>query len=169
MFSLLFVVLFGVGGCKKDPPKPLPEPVVETPLPPPPKPEAPPEVKEMMANFERVFFDFDSSTLDGNSKAALAKNAEIMQKATDLKLEVQGHADERGTTEYNLALGERRANAVRSYLTSMGVPTSRVTTISYGEEKPIDTTHTEVAWSQNRRAEFRITYGGGGAISGTTP
>jgi peptidoglycan-associated lipoprotein len=169
MLTLMMVVLFGVGGCKHKPPPDLPEPVVETPLPPPKPPEPPPEVKEMVANFERVFFDFDSSSLDGNSKAALARNAEIMQKNTDLKLEVQGNADERGTTEYNLALGERRANAVRSYLTSMGVPTSRVTTISYGEEKPIDPSHTEVAWGQNRRAEFRITYGATGSITGTTP
>jgi peptidoglycan-associated lipoprotein len=169
MYTLLLVVLFGIGGCKKDAPKPMVEPTVEEPLPPPKTPEAPPEVKEMAANFERVFFDFDSSTLDENSKSALAKNAEIMQKATDVKVEVQGHADERGTTEYNLALGERRANAVRSYLTSMGVPTTRVSTISFGEERPIDSTHTEVAWGQNRRAEFRITYGGAGSIQGTTP
>jgi peptidoglycan-associated lipoprotein len=170
MVSLMLALLLGMGGCKKDAPVvALPEPPKVEPLPEPPKVEPPPEVKEMAANFERVFFGFDDFVLDGSSKQALSRNAEIMKQVGDLKVEVQGHADERGGTEYNLALGERRANAVRSYMSSLGVSDTRVTPISFGEEKPLDSSHTEVAWSQNRRAEFRISYGGRASIQGTTP
>jgi len=142
-------------GCKKKPPET--ETTVVAPPPPPPA-QAPPEVQEMMKNFERVFFDFDSSSLDDQSKSALKDNATIMSEHTDIKLEIQGHADERGTTDYNLALGQRRANAVLNFMSSNGVASSRLKVVSYGEERPLTEGHSETAWAQNRRAEFIITY-----------
>ena len=84
-----------------------------------------------------------------------------MLNNSDIKVEIQGHADERGTTDYNLALGQKRSDSVKSYLVSAGVAPSRLSSISYGEEQPLDMAHTEIAWSKNRRAEFRITWGGG--------
>ena len=120
----------------------------------------------MVKNFQRVYFDFDSATLADDSKAALAENAGIMAANPDIKIELQGHADERGTTDYNLALGQRRADAVRRYLSAQGVAGSRVTVVSYGEEKPLDSRSFEGAWTKNRRAEFRITWGEG--ATGTT-
>jgi peptidoglycan-associated lipoprotein len=121
----------------------------------------------MVKNFEKVFFDFDSATLDESSKAALKDNVGIMGEHSDIKVEVQGHADERGTTDYNLALGQRRANAVLSFMNSNGVSGSRVKIVSYGEERPASEGHSESAWSQNRRCEFIITYGGGTEVKGT--
>ena len=86
-----------------------------------------------------------------------------------MKVEIQGHADERGTTEYNLALGQKRAAAVRQFLLAEGVAPSRLSTISYGEEKPRAAGESETAWAQNRRAEFRITWSGDALVQGTTP
>lgn len=119
----------------------------------------PAPVQEMKENFSRVHFALDSADLDSSSKAALRDNAAILQKHSGIRLEIQGHCDERGTTDYNLALGDRRAAAVRTYLVSLGVSPDRLTTISYGKERPLQRGHDEVAWSQNRRAEFRITWG----------
>lgn len=153
--------------CGKKPPETVVAPppvVIETPV-----PAKPPEVQEVARNFERVFFEFDATTLNAESKAALSDNVSILQKYPDLKVEIQGHADERGTTDYNLALGEQRAAAIRAYLTAAGVPASRVTTITYGEERPIDPAATEVAWAQNRRAEFRITWSPTPTVTGTVP
>jgi peptidoglycan-associated lipoprotein len=169
MTRLLILILSIVAmasplGCKKKPPES--EPTVLAP-PPPPKSEAPPEVQEMVKNFERVFFDFDSSALDDQSKSALKDNATIMSEHTDIKLEIQGHADERGTTDYNLALGQRRANAVLNFMSSNGVASSRLKVVSYGEERPLTEGHSESAWAQNRRAEFIITYKGPEPIKGT--
>jgi peptidoglycan-associated lipoprotein len=161
MTRLLILILSIVAmaspiGCKKKPPET--ESTVVAPPPPPPPAPAPPEVQEMVKNFERVFFDFDSSSLDDQSKSALKDNATIMSEHTDIKLEIQGHADERGTTDYNLALGQRRANAVLNFLSSNGVASSRLKVVSYGEERPLSEGHSETAWAQNRRAEFIITY-----------
>ncbi len=104
-----------------------------------------------------VYFDFDSSTLRSDTKASLDANAEFLKTNTAVEVQVEGHCDERGGVEYNLALGERRAKAVMDYLTSMGITASRVTTISYGKEKPIAMGHDEASWSQNRRANFVVT------------
>ena len=126
-------------------------------------------VDEMRANFQRVQFALDSATLDAQSKQALNANAALMRRFADIRVEVQGHADERGTTDYNIALGQRRAAAVQRYLTEAGVAQSRITVVSYGEEKPLSRDHSEIAWSQNRRAEFRITHiSNGEPVSGTT-
>lgn len=85
-----------------------------------------------------------------------------------MKIEVQGHCDERGTTEYNMALGERRASAVRNYLTSNGIAGSRIKTVSYGKERPLSQGSDEGAWSQNRRAEFKVLSGGDAYVQGST-
>ena len=122
----------------------------------------------MVSNFSKVYFDFDASMLNGDSKAALDANAVIMQKYTDVKVEVQGNADERGTTDYNLALGQKRADAVVKYLLARGISASRVKTVSYGEERPAVSGSSETAFAQNRRAEFVITYGAGAPVPGTT-
>jgi len=103
-----------------------------------------------------VFFALDRSDLTSEGKDKLARNARLLKAASDVKIVVEGHCDERGTTEYNLGLGERRANAVKNYLISLGVSASRIRTISYGEEKPFAAGHMEAAWRQNRRAHFVI-------------
>lgn len=131
------------------------------------KKEVPAEVARLIANFQRVQFGFDSSDIDAESQAALKENAEIMQQRPDVKVEIQGHADERGTNEYNLALGDKRAQGVRDYLVRSGIDGSRVTTVSYGEEKPVDESSTETGWSKNRRAEFRVTWSQS-EVTGTT-
>ncbi len=121
------------------------------------------DMQSLRANFERVHFEFDSDALDAPSKEALSKNAEVLQRNTGIVIEVQGHADERGTTDYNLALGQRRAQSVNRYLTTVGVAQNRVRTISYGEERPLAAGAGESIWAKNRRAEFRILSGGEGA------
>ena len=122
--------------------------------------EAPEEVlAAMVANFNRVHFDYDSYALDADSRDALSTNAGLMQTWGSIEVEIQGHSDDRGSTEYNLALGHRRAAAVREAMIGMGVSPGRVSTISYGEEAPLDRAAGEVAWASNRRAEFRVTSG----------
>lgn len=117
---------------------------------------SPAHVQEMLANFQRVYFDTDSSELNDTSRAVLAANATIMQAHPEVRVQIQGHADERGTSDYNLALGQRRADVVQASLLDQGVSTSRTDLISYGEEMPVSTAHDERAWSQNRRVEFRV-------------
>lgn len=104
-----------------------------------------------------VYFAFDESSLSDDSRAKLSRNADLLKAQARLNLTVEGHCDERGTSEYNLALGERRANAVKSYLGSLGVGTDRMRTLSYGSERPVCTEHDESCWSQNRRAHMVIT------------
>ncbi len=107
---------------------------------------------DLVANVgDRIFFDTDSSVLSSDAQATLSKQAQWLQTNTALNVTVEGHCDERGTREYNLALGERRATAVKSYLTSLGIPASRITTISYGKEHPEVLGSTEEAWAKNRR------------------
>lgn len=100
---------------------------------------------------DRIFFDFDSSVVNGEGQETLQKQATFLRNKGS-NVTVEGHCDERGTREYNLALGERRASATKNYLVSLGVPASRVQTISYGKERPAVTGSDESAWSQNRRA-----------------
>ena len=104
-----------------------------------------------------VYFAFNSSTLSYDTREALNNNAEFLKANPSVKVEIEGHADERGSVQYNLALGERRAKAVRDYLVAMGIEGSRMTTISFGKERPIAFGHDESAWSQNRRANFVVT------------
>jgi peptidoglycan-associated lipoprotein len=101
---------------------------------------------------DRVFFATNRSTLTTASRDTLRKQAAWMRKKKDVSVTVEGHADERGTREYNLALGERRANAVKDYLMTYGISSDRVSVISYGKERPVNSGSSPLAWSQNRRS-----------------
>lgn len=103
-----------------------------------------------------IYFDFDRFTIREDARPILERNASWLKKNLAIKVQVQGHADERGSDEYNLALGERRAQSARGYLVNLGIDPSRLSTISYGEERPADPLHNEEAWAKNRRAEFVI-------------
>jgi len=103
-----------------------------------------------------VHFDFDKYDIRPADADIMKENASILMKNPNLKIQVEGHCDERGTVEYNLALGERRANSVRKYLVSLGVPADRLSVISYGKEMPLDPGHNEAAWAMNRRAHLTI-------------
>ena len=106
--------------------------------------------------FKPVYFDYDKSNIRPEFQPALEGVANWLAKYADRQLLIEGHCDERGTDEYNLALGERRALAVRRYLVALGVAAERLHTISYGEEKPVDPGHDESSWAKNRRAEFKV-------------
>lgn len=99
-----------------------------------------------------IFFDTDRFNIDGEDAAALQAQAQYLMRNTAVNITIEGHCDERGTREYNLALGERRANAAKNYLVSLGVPANRIRTVSYGKERPSATGSNEQAWAQNRRA-----------------
>jgi peptidoglycan-associated lipoprotein len=103
-----------------------------------------------------IYFDFDKSELKPESQLALKNKAAWLKGNPTYSLRIEGHCDERGTNEYNLALGERRANAAMNFLTSLGVSGDRIKTISYGEERPADPGHNEAAWARNRRDEFKL-------------
>jgi peptidoglycan-associated lipoprotein len=104
-----------------------------------------------------IHFDFDKYDIRPSDGAILKDNAVLLKKYTNVKIQIEGHCDERGTVEYNLALGERRANRAKDYLVSLGVSPDRVSTISYGKEKPLDPGHNEEAWAKNRRAHTIVT------------
>ena len=104
-----------------------------------------------------VFFGVDSAELDDAGRAIATANADLMKKYSSWAVTIEGHCDERGTAEYNLALGEKRALAAKTYLVSLGVPADRLRTVSYGKEFPFDPGHDEGAWSKNRRAHFVVT------------
>ena len=131
------------------PPPPAPAPAPVAPAPPPPAAPAPPPLKD-------VFFDFDRSAIRDEQKAALNDNAGWLKANSGAKIILEGHCDERGTAEYNLALGERRAKAVKDYLVGTGIAADRISTISYGEERPFVLGHDESAWKWNRRAHFVV-------------
>ena len=107
--------------------------------------------------FQPVFFVLDSSEVEASAQQALGTNAGILKKYPTWVITIEGHCDERGTAEYNLALGEKRALAAKTYLVSLGVPADRLRTVSYGKEFPFDPGHDEGAWSKNRRAHFVVT------------
>jgi peptidoglycan-associated lipoprotein len=108
------------------------------------------------SQLQTVYFDFDSFKLRGDARATLKSNADYLKANPNITVQIEGHCDERGTTEYNLALGERRADATRNYLTKMGIAKSRVSVISYGKERPADAGHDESAWAKNRRSSFVV-------------
>ncbi len=112
---------------------------------------------------DRVFFGFDRYDLTDQARGALEKQAAWLKRYPNVAITVEGHADERGTREYNLALGERRANAVRNYLAALGVPRARTNSISYGKECPVALGSTESEWSQNRRGVSVVDGGGRGS------
>lgn len=172
----------GLSGCAKKAPAPAPPPppapAPTTPAPPPPPPPPPPAPapeaprplteEELFArksldelNAEKplgdVFFTYDSATVSEEGRATLQKNMEWLRKWSSTRVLVEGHCDNRGTPEYNLALGEQRAASVRDYLVSLGLPADRVTIVSKGEEQPFCNEDAESCWSQNRRGHFLIT------------
>jgi peptidoglycan-associated lipoprotein len=103
-----------------------------------------------------IHFDFDKYNIRPEEAEVLRENSALLRKYPVMKFQVEGHCDERGTGEYNLALGERRANSIKNYLVSLGIEPGRIATISYGEERPFDQRHTEEAWAKNRRGHFVI-------------
>lgn len=111
--------------------------------------------REIFMN-EDIHFAFDKSVLTSTAQEILKKKAEWLKDNPDNTVVIEGHCDERGTTEYNIALGERRALAAKVFLTDLGIDSSRLSTISYGEERPVDPSHNEEAWAKNRRAHFVI-------------
>ena len=177
----VLVALAATTACGKKkvatgPPQPAPvEPAVVQPAPPAPQlveetaPVTQPGLTdESIANrslddlnrdspLKPVFFPLDSAELDDAGRAVANANAAVLKKYTTWGITIEGHCDERGTAEYNLALGERRALAVKTYLSSLGVSPERVRTVSYGKEFPFDMGHTEDAWARNRRGHFVIT------------
>ena len=181
-FLLLLLVTLAVGGCgKKKPPiaRPIPPPpagsttVTPPPEPPAPAPEpttVPPEpvaedsiaagsIDDINRNspLKPVFYGLDLAEMDAEGQKVLQANADILRRYATWQISIEVHCDERGTAEYNLALGERRAVAARNYLVSLGIPADRVKIVSYGKEFPFDPGHSEEAWAKNRRAHFVVT------------
>jgi peptidoglycan-associated lipoprotein len=147
---------FGTFGCTDDEPKPE-EPVQPAAqAEPAKKPEPAPAPAEVFAP-KTVYFAFDDYSLNGDAQSNLQGLADHLKKTQTAVVQIEGHCDERGSVEYNLALGERRAQSVKNYLVQLGVEASRLSTISYGEEKPAVEGHDEAAWAKNRRAEFTLT------------
>ncbi len=174
---LLAVGALSFGACGSDPPPPPPEPE-----PPPAQPtvnqdsidaearrradsiravrEREEEVRRARASLaEMVFFDYDRSEITPEAERVLRAKLEVLRAFPAIQLRIAGHADERGSTEYNLALGSRRAESVRQFFVTFGVQGSRFTTTSFGEERPLEMGTTEAAYARNRRAEFQITAG----------
>ena len=145
------------------PPAPPPQRVEEA-LPVPPQPLSEDSIANRSLDdlhrdspFKPVFFELDAADLDDTGRAIAQSNADLLKKYSTWVVTIEGHCDERGTAEYNLALGERRAVAVKTYLVSLGIAPDRVRTVSYGKEFPFDPGHNEEAWAKNRRAHFVIT------------
>jgi peptidoglycan-associated lipoprotein len=111
---------------------------------------------QLQNELQKIYFNFDSAALSDESRSSLSHNADLLVKQSSLKVRIEGNCDERGSDEYNMALGERRAKAAKDYLVSLGVQPERIAIISYGEEKPADPGHDEAAWAKNRRDEFII-------------
>jgi peptidoglycan-associated lipoprotein len=182
--AMLVVATIGLAGCGKKPPvqppapPPPPPPVVQpTPTPPPPppaptpKPTPPPpprvpsedeifaskSLETLTGELSIVLFEYDKAELTDTGRAALTKNAEWMRRWSSTRVMIEGHADSRGTNEYNLSLGERRASTARDYIVSLGIPVARITIVSKGEEAPTCRDEAESCWSLNRRALFIVT------------
>jgi peptidoglycan-associated lipoprotein len=140
-------------------PAPAPAPVAPAPVAPPtaapaPAPPAPPKEYRSDAALKQIFFAFDKSDIRPDDAKTLAASAAYLKANPNLLVLIEGHCDERGTSEYNLALGERRAKAAMTYLVSNGIEASRITTISYGKERPVCTEKNEACWSRNRNDTF---------------
>jgi peptidoglycan-associated lipoprotein len=176
LLCLVTLVAFGAA-CAKKPAattpsaQPTPAPpttttTVTTEKPFEPTPSREPTVEALPADIAKinaagylkdVYFDFDKSDVREDQRDALQRNAEWLKKYPTIRFRIEGHCDERGTREYNLALGERRANSAKEYLASLGIDSSRMETVSYGKERPFDPGHDESAWAKNRRAHFLVT------------
>jgi peptidoglycan-associated lipoprotein len=174
--SVLVVALVSVaafGACKHTPPPaPAPPPAAPTAPPPAPAPVEPEQLQlsehdrvkampideiDRMGLLAEIHFDYDRSEIREGDRQILEKNADVLKSFEFLKITVEGHCDERGTVEYNLALGERRARAAYDYLVSLGVPADRLKSVSYGKEVPLCQQASEDCWARNRRAHFTVT------------
>lgn len=127
---------------------------VNVPAPPPPPAKAAGWEELFTKEVRDAFFDYDSAEIRPDARQALQKTADFLKNYPQLRVTIEGHCDERGSTEYNLALGDRRANAVKQYLVSLGISADRLTSTSWGKEKPFCTEHNETCWQQNRRGHF---------------
>jgi peptidoglycan-associated lipoprotein len=182
--ALAVVALMAAPACarRSSPPLPLPPQPAPTVAPPPVTP-APPAARVQVEDLQPAapalaedslgnrsldeinrdsplrpaFFPLDSADLDESGRSVVSSNVEVLKKYPQWVVTIEGHCDERGTAEYNLALGERRAVAVKTYMVSLGIAPDRMRTVSYGKEFPFDQAHTDEAWSRNRRAHFVIT------------
>ena len=174
LVALALVSSFPACGKKKVAPPPPAETVLpQAPPPapaPPPRAEAPVRVDEYarlkamsadeldkMGLLADVYFDLDKADIRESDRATLSKNADVLKKYDFIRVTLEGHCDERGTVDYNLALGERRAKAAFDYLVSLGVPAARLRTVSYGKEVPVCAQSSEDCWQRNRRAHFTVT------------
>lgn len=160
---LMLAALMVLPACSKKEAAPVEEditPAEEVPPPPPPPVEEDLEVIEVEELepivLQDIFFDFDKYSIKGEFKVALEANAELLMLRDDAILVIEGHCDERGTSEYNLALGEKRAKAVKDFYIAYGIGADRLSIISYGEERPFEYGHDEGAWAMNRRAHMLI-------------
>lgn len=115
------------------------------------------DTSKLQSALDKIYFNFDSSDLSESARSTLTKNAALLAKDTTAKIRIEGNCDERGSAEYNLALGERRAKSAQQYLTNLGIKAERLSTVSYGEEKPAVQGNDEESWSKNRRDEFVVT------------
>jgi peptidoglycan-associated lipoprotein len=169
VLALSIAALMSVGCAKKQtvksegdqtpPAESAPAPITEAPVavaPAMPPAEAPgvAVTEEKVSKFDDVRFDFDKSELKEDGRKASGVVADYLKNHPQAKVLIEGHCDERGTAEYNMALGERRATAVMTYLVSLGVPKAALSTVSFGKEKPLDPAHNDEAWAKNRRAHF---------------
>ena len=157
--TVMLTSALALAACQKKAPEEIPPPPAETTTPTPMPTSSGPAVGSMehfmqavgQAN-TTVYFDTDRYNIDAEDSAKLQTQAQYFNQYPDVRFTIEGHADERGTREYNLALGERRANAAKNYLVSLGIPASRIRTVSYGKERPVALGSNEAAWAQNRRA-----------------
>jgi peptidoglycan-associated lipoprotein len=157
---LISSAALALSACSKKAPTDIPPPPADTAPPPTATPAPTPSgpTPGSQADFvasvssDRIFFDLDQSDIDDEDRATLRSQAEWLLRYPQKRVTVEGHADERGTREYNLALGERRANSAKNYLAALGIDPARISTISYGKERPVATGSDEASWAQNRRA-----------------
>ena len=156
--GLMLASTIALAACQKKAPEELPPPPTETAPAPAPAPSGPGVgsqqhfIDAVGQQHTVVYFDTDQYNIDAEDQAKLQRQAQYFSQYSQVNFTIEGHADERGTREYNLALGERRANAAKNYLVSVGVPANRIRTISYGKERPVALGSNQAAWAQNRRA-----------------
>lgn len=112
------------------------------------------QIQEAQNRLQTIYFEYDAFDLSSSAQETLRQDAKVIEQYPDVKIQVQGHCDERGSEEYNLALGDKRARSARDYLVNLGISPDRLTTISFGEERPVDPGHDDAAWAKNRRGEF---------------
>ncbi|SRR5712692_4406721 len=177
--ALMAAIAVGAAGCHKSvppaaPTQPAPPPVAapppppppqQPPPPPPPAPRAPTEqevfsrksLDDLSREMSDVFFDYDKAEIRDDGREPLQRDGDWLKKWPTTQITIEGHCDSRGSSQYNLGLGSRRATAVRDYLVNLGVPPSRITVVSKGKEQPFCTEETESCWQQNRRGHFIVT------------